>query len=87
MKKLAVGLLATMLLGTTAYAHHIDYRGQCQQIHKTSTCQYYVDANQDGICDNCTNTPNTHCTNQNKAYVGQQNKGIVRQGHGHHGCH
>lgn len=74
MKKLAVGLMTVVLLGTTTYAHHTGYKA-CQT-QKSTYCQHYVDANHDGICDNC---KTTYCTGQNQR--------VTYQGYGHHRGH
>lgn len=78
MKKLAVGLMTVVLLGTTTYAHHTGCRGYYKQAQQTTYCQYYVDANQDGVCDNC---KTTYCNGQN------QSVNYKGQGYGHHRGH
>ncbi len=57
MKKLIAGALALMTIGTTgAFAccgGHGGYRSYNRTYSNRSYCGYYVDANHDGVCDNC----------------------------------
>lgn len=78
MKKLGIGLLATLLFATSTYAYPVACGGgHGQRIHQTTNCQY-VDKDNDGICDNCS------VNNQSHQHNGQHQCNGQHQRIGHH---
>ena len=74
MKKLitiAAALVLTLAFGTTAFAAGPGHHSHCPVNGANAGYCSFVDADNDGICDNCQNG-NVHCSN----YVDVNNDGI-----------